>query len=142
MKPLFDRIGGYDTLNIVHKIFYDKVFEHSWLKHFFVERSQELLEIQQTKFMAGKMGTLNRYMGKAIQSTHQNMYVTEEIYELRSVLLDESIKEFGISDELRVEWMELNELFKNAIIKKSESNCTRAHSKQRVFIIPKPFQLK
>ena len=97
---LFDRIGGLDTLRKVHKIFYDKMFAHPWLKQFFVEHPQEIFENQQTTFMAGLMGGPKIYAGKTPKMAHQNIVITDEMFETRSKILSASIMQAGIADDL------------------------------------------
>jgi len=41
---LFDALGGYETLQRVHKIFYDKVYTHPWLGAFFKGHDQSFIE--------------------------------------------------------------------------------------------------
>ena len=40
-KTLYDRLGGKQTFIDVHKIFYDKVYAHPWLKKFFTDKPQK-----------------------------------------------------------------------------------------------------
>ncbi|MDH5408912.1 MAG: group 1 truncated hemoglobin, partial [Gammaproteobacteria bacterium] len=114
-KTLFDRIGGMPTLERVHKIFYDKLFAHPWLKQFFVEHPQEIFEKQQTTFMAGLMGGPKVYAGKTPKMAHQNILITDEMFELRSSILSQSISEANIADDLRDEWLEADRTLKQAV---------------------------
>ena len=47
-------------------------------------------------------------------------------------LLSDSIKEFGISDPLREEWLDADRTFKRALMKASESDCTLAYPNQPI----------
>ena len=104
-KTLFDRLGGFETFEKVHRTFYNYLFAHPWFKHYFVEHPQAVFERQQTMFMAGLMGGPNRYAGLTPRVAHQNIFITEELFELRSEILGKSISDAGISDELRDEWL-------------------------------------
>jgi len=137
-KTLFDRLGGMETLKKVHKIFYDKLFSHPWLKQFFVDHPQEIFENQQTTFMAGLMGGPKIYAGKTPKMAHQNIMVTDEMFELRSEILAQSIKEAGISDELCEEWLDADRQLKHAVVKKSVDDCRTMFDGQRIFDIPRP----
>ena len=120
-KTLFDRLGGLDTLRKVHKIFYDKLFVHPWLKQFFVEHPQEVFENQQTNFMASLMGGPKMYAGLTPKMAHQNIVITDELFELRSSILSETIREVGIADDLREEWLNADRSLKKAVVKTSLS---------------------
>ncbi len=139
-KPtLLDAVGGLPTLHRVHKLFYDKVYAHYWLKLFFEGHDQVAIENRQTSFMAEKMGGDGDYMGKDIKTAHETMYVTQELFEVRRVLLDESIREAGVADELRERWLKIDGAFMKAIVKDSlESFTSTSWPYKKHIIIPKP----
>lgn len=137
-STLFDRLGGFDTMRRVHKIFYDKLFVHPWLKQFFVEHPQEIFENQQTNFMAGLMGGPKLYAGKTPKMAHQNILITDELFETRNGILSQAIKEAGIADDVRQEWLEADRTLKRALVKDSVSECRTMFDRQRIYDIPKP----
>jgi hemoglobin len=140
MKPsLYNAVGGLHTLQKVHKIFYDKVYAHPWLKHFFAGHNQEAIEGRQTSFMGEKMGG-PKYLGKPIKQVHENMYITRELYELRHELLTESLIEAGVPKDLSKRWLKIDDAFMRQITKTSIESFYRDYHftyKQRI-IIPKP----
>ena len=131
-KTLYDRLGGKQTFIKVHKLFYDKAYADPWLSKFFTDKPQEVLENQQTDFMVQLMGGPKAYGGKSPKSAHQHMVITEELFELRSRLLSESIKELGIRDDLREEWLDADRTFKRALEKKSEAECVISYPNQPI----------
>ena len=131
-KTLYDRLGGKNTFVKVHKLFYDKAYADPWLSKFFTDKPQEVLENQQTDFMVQLMGGPKAYGGKSPKSAHQHMVITEELFELRAQLLSQSIKELGIRDDLREEWLDADRTFKRALEKKSEAECTIAYPNQPI----------
>lgn len=135
---LFDRLGGFDTLRKVHKIFYDKLFAHPWLKQFFVEHPQEIFENQQTNFMSGLMGGPKIYAGKTPKMAHQNIFITDDLFETRNSILSQSIKEAGVADDVREEWLEADRTLKRALVKSSVEECRTMFDGQRVYDIPRP----
>ena len=140
MKPtLFDAIGGLPTLNRVHKIFYDKVYAHYWLKHFFEGHSQEAIEHRQTTFMAEKMGGPAEYWGKEIKYGHEAMYITRELFDVRHALLEESLREAGVPEDLTQRWLRIDSAFLKQVVKDSIASFYSVTwpYKKRV-IVPKP----
>jgi len=137
-KTLFDRLGGFDTLKKVHRIFYDRLFAHPWLKHYFIEHPQEIFENQQTTFMAKLMGGPNTYAGLTPKIAHQNIFITDELFETRSGILSESIKAAGISDGLREEWLDADRSLKASLVKTSVEECRTMYPGQTIYDIPKP----
>jgi len=140
-KTLFVRIGGFDTLKKVHKIFYDKAYEHDWLKLYFTDKPQTVLEDQQTDFMAQLMGGPKRYAGKTPKMAHQHIHITDELFKLRQHMLNESLLEYGLDDELRKEWMRADAALKQAVTKTSVDECQKAYPGQEILSFPKPSHL-
>ena len=140
-KTLYDRIGGLDTLQKVHKIFYDYAYEHEWFKLFFTDKPQTVLEDQQTDFMAQLMGGPRRYAGKSPKMAHQHIHITADLFRLRQFMLNDSIKEFGLDDELRKEWMRADANFLKALVKDSVDECKKAYPGQDILSFPKPDHL-
>jgi hemoglobin len=122
-KTLYECIGGRPCLERVHKIFYNKLFSHPLLGQFFKNVKQETQEAQQTDFMSQPMGGPAVYSGKFPIPAHSHMYITEKIFNMRSQILRESIKEAGVSDDLAMRWLEIDSAFKNGIVKKSLEDC-------------------
>ena len=139
MGTLFDAVGGLPTLQRVHRIFYDKVYAHAWLKLYFEGHSQVAIENRQTTFMAMKMGGDVVYMGKDVRVAHEAMYITPELFEIRRALLDESIRETGVADDLRERWLKIDGAFMKSIVKDSLEAFTRTTwPYKKHIIIPKP----
>jgi len=135
---LFDAAGGFETLRRVHRIFYDKVYVHPWLKQFFEEHNQRAIENRQTAFMAEKLGGPADYWGKQPRMAHRAMYITDELFDIRRRLLLESLVQAGVADPLR-RWLRIDEAFRKQVVKSSIADFyhTTWRFEQRV-IIPKP----
>ncbi|MFA6921488.1 MAG: group 1 truncated hemoglobin, partial [Gallionella sp.] len=78
-QTLYEAVGGLPTLQKAHKIFYDKIYAHNWLGQFFAGHNQQAIEDRQTSFMAEKMGSTDRYLGKDLKMVHEAMYITREL---------------------------------------------------------------
>ena len=137
-KTFFERLGGIKTLEQVHKIFYDKLYADQWVRLYFTDKPQHVLEEQQTDFMAQIFGGPKRYAGKSPKMAHQHMNITEELFRLRQTLLNESLKEYGLADDLRKEWMEADANFKRALVKESVDECKRSNPSQAILDFEKP----
>lgn len=138
-QTLFDAVGGLATLQKVHKIFYDKVYADPWIGQFFAGHDQAAIENRQTSFMAEKMGGDVVYMGKEMEMVHEAMYVSEELFQLRRALLDESLQETGLSEELRERWLRIDGAFMKKIVKGSlESFMDTQWPYKKHIVFPKP----
>lgn len=137
-QTLFDAIGGLPTLQKVHKIFYDKVYAHPWLGKFFEGHNQQAIENRQTTFMALKMGGEVTYLGKEPRMAHRAMYITEELFDLRTELLRESLEEAGLPVDLIERWIKIDNAFKKHIVKNSIEDFYKTTWKyEKRVIIPK-----
>ena len=123
-KTLYDRIGGHSTLVAVHKTFYDKVYAHPWIGKFFDGLPQDYIEDQQTNFMGGLFGGPKDYAGKMPKQAHRHMLITEELFELRQVLLAESIDEFGLDAALKQEWLDADRGLEKSVVKRDVNECS------------------
>jgi len=135
---LFDEVGGLATLERVHKIFYDKIYVHPWIGKFFEGHNQVAIEGRQTSFMMEKMGGPKEYTGKPLTMSHRQMYITEELFQVRKALLADALREFGLSEVLIDRWLKIDGAFKKHIVKNSIEDFykTTFRYEQRV-IIPK-----
>lgn len=136
-QTLYDRLGGKATFIKVHKIFYDKAYAHPWLSKFFTDKPQQVLENQQTDFMVQLMGGPKVYGGKSPKFAHQHMMITEELFTLRARMLNESLKEAGIADDLRIGWMKADAALKKALVKTSIDECMKSYATQVILDFPK-----
>ena len=138
-QTLFDAVGGLPTLQKVHKIFYDKIYAHDWLKVFFTGHNQEAIENRQTAFMAQKMGGPVKYMGRELKVAHRHMYITRELFDIRQAILKESLQEASVAEDLTARWLKIDQAFHRAIVKDSiESFYKTTWQYQKRIIVPKP----
>ena len=138
-ESLYDAIGGLPTLQRVHKIFYDKVYEHPWLGQFFEGFDQQVIEDKQSSFMSEKFGG-PAYTGKPLRQVHENMYLPQELVDLRHEILHESLKEAGLSEDLIERWLRIDAAFMKQVVKTSVASFYKDYPlkyKQRIFH-PKP----
>lgn len=140
MQPsLYEAVGGLPTLEKVHRIFYDKIYAHPWLKQFFAGHNQQAIEDRQSSFMGEKMGG-PKYPGKPIGQVHENMYITPELAELRHRLLKDALAAAGVTEALAKRWLKIDSAFMRQITKHSIEHFYRDYhfTYKRRIIIPKP----
>jgi hemoglobin len=135
---LFEAVGGRPTLEKVHKLFYDKLYEHPWLKEFFKEVPQEVIESQQTDFMVSNMGGGKIYSGALPKNGHKHMFISEELFDLRSKILRESILACGVTEDLTERWVKIDYAFKHSLVKKNVGECEKRFFTDEILNFPKP----
>ncbi len=134
----FEKMGGRDSLVRINKVFYDKVYVHPWLKHYFKEIPQQHIEDQQVDFMQKVLGGANVYVGKTPPATHKHMFIPDELFEVRKQLLIEAFEETHADEGLVEKWLALDESFRRLIINKSPDECTPRFKTDPILNFPKP----
>ncbi|MDH5580931.1 MAG: group 1 truncated hemoglobin [Bdellovibrionales bacterium] len=131
-KCLFERLGGRLTLEKVHKKFYDDIYADPTLSVWFKGVDQEHIEEQQTDFMQKAMGGDPIYTGQAPGMAHRHMFITEEHFQRRHILLEKAIKEYVHDEELIQKWLKIDRSFKAIICKSSIDDCEKANQTQEI----------
>jgi hemoglobin len=138
-QTLFAAVGGLPTLRRVHKIFYDKIYAHPWIGKYFAGHDQKAIEARQTKFMAEKMGGDVSYYGKEMKMAHRYMFISQELFDLRSQLLRESLREADVPDRLARRWLKIDGAFRRQIVKESMASFLAWTWKyEKRVIVPRP----
>jgi len=135
---LFENVGGRPVLERVHKVFYDKLYEHPWLKQFFSTIDQKTIENQQTDFMVSNMGGGKIYSGALPKNAHKHMFVTDEMFDLRNRILKESLAACGVPAELAECWLRIDDAFRKSIVKEDLSQCEKRFFTDKIQVFPKP----
>ncbi|NBQ53487.1 MAG: hypothetical protein EBU49_07910 [Proteobacteria bacterium] len=80
-RKLFERLGGRPTLDRVHKIFYEKLYAHSWIGKYFEGINRELITNQQSDFMGMLFGGPKIFSGRMPIDAHMHMMISEELFD-------------------------------------------------------------
>jgi hemoglobin len=139
-ENFYEVLGGRLTLDKVHKIFYDKIYAHPWISNYFNGIDQAIIESQQSDFMAQAMGGPSMYCGKLIIPAHKHMFISEELFELRTQLLIESMNEAGVSAAHQEKWLKIDQSFKKGIIKKDQTECSTRFNSDNIVYFPDPYK--
>lgn len=135
-KSLFDRLGGRQCLERVHKRLYDRIYAHPVLSAFFAGKGQTHQENQQTDFLSEKFGGPNLYCGRVPQDAHPHLFITDELFELRHRILSETLDECGVEPELRDKWLAIDRSFKRHLVKKTLGECSKRYVTDRIIVAP------
>ena len=125
-------------LERVHRIFYSKLLSHPWLKEFFKGVPRPHLESLQSEFMAGLFGGPKIYGGRPPATAHVHMFITEEIFFTRHILLEEALDEANVRADLKERWLDHDMGMKNALVKNSISECEGRYKLEPTIAVEKP----
>ena len=135
---IYDELEDKDIIKKVNKIFYDKVYSHPWLKLFFKDIDQDFITEQQTQFIVGAMGGPRLYSGRLPSNAHPHMFITEEIFNIRKKLLEESFKEINAPNILTEKWLKIDESFRSVICKETHKECQKRYNTDKILIYENP----
>lgn len=134
-----DKIGGRPCIERVHKILYDKLLSHRWLKDFFVGMERWHLEEQQTEFMSDLFGGRPKiYQGRLPMRAHQHLFITEEVFMIRHKLLEDSLNQAKVPKDIIEQWLIYDMGMKAAIVKDTVEDCEGRFASEEVLVVPKP----
>lgn len=137
-RTLYERLGGRETLERVHRIFYDKVFAHPWMGLFFDGVDQRHVERQQTDLMSQGTGGPRVFQGTYPVPAHKHIFITRELFRLGLQLKAEALREAGIPESLAAEWLAIDRSFEDALVKDSIDECEKRHPDEEILSIPRP----
>lgn len=133
-----EEIGGRSRLARVHRILYNELFVHPWLRGYFAHTKRELIESQQNDFWAGLMGGPSVYGGRSPANAHVHMFIPAEAFAVRHAVLVDALVEAGVPAEQREKWLRLDSGFERAIVNKSPEECHGRYASDPVIIVPPP----
>ncbi|HIG12298.1 MAG: group 1 truncated hemoglobin [bacterium] len=137
-ESVYSQVGGTIQIRRVQKIFYDKIYAHPWLSRFFEDIDQDLIESQQTDFISKTLGGPSVYYGALPVPAHMHIRITGELFDLRSQLLAESLREAGIPEEAAAIWLERDEAFRTRLVKGSRLECKKRYTTDEILDFPQP----
>ncbi|TKB33531.1 MAG: group 1 truncated hemoglobin [Nitrospira sp.] len=137
-QSLYQAVGGKPTLEKVHKIFYDKIYTHPWIKQYFEDTPQHIIESQQTDFMTTSMGGPEHYFGKFPNPAHKHMNITEELFDLRQAMLKNSLEEANVPRELAIKWLKIDGAFRKGLVKETLADCEKRFATDQILNFPNP----
>jgi hemoglobin len=135
---LLEQIGGRATLERVHRLFYDRVYAHSWLSGYFQGTERAHIENQQTEFMMTTMGGERIYCGSPPKAAHAHIFINDELFDLRHQMLADAIRDFGLDEELAQQWLKIDAAFRSSLVKGSRDECQKRFPTDQIVDVPRP----
>jgi hemoglobin len=118
--------------------FYELVFKDPWLKEVFAVIDKQIITNQQTDFMVQSMGGPKKYGGRTPSDAHPHINIDEEMWIRREELLKIAFDKMNTPEDIREQWIKIDNAFKKAILKKSLSDCKKRYATDVIINIPKP----
>jgi truncated hemoglobin YjbI len=114
---LWEALGGTEGLRSVLGDFYDRVFADERLAPFFEDVRKEFVIDKQFSFLRSILTGARNYLGNHPRNAHSWMVISADLFDYREDLLETSLIQHGLSQEMAGRIRALDEIFRNAIIK-------------------------
>jgi len=98
MTTLYDKYGGFTTVNKLVQAFYGKVSESENLAPYFEGVDIQKLMDHQTKFFSEILGGPIEYTGRELKDVHAKMGITEDAFSEVAELLEETLEDMGVEE--------------------------------------------
>ena len=98
MTTLYDKYGGFATVNKLVQTFYGKVAESENLAPYFEGVDTQKLMDHQTKFFSEILGGPIEYTGRELKDVHAKMGITEDAFSEVAELLEETLEDMGVEE--------------------------------------------
>lgn len=122
---VYDILKDKTIIRTVNQTFYDKVYDHELLSMFFEAVTKEHIINQQPDFITAATGGPKDFSGRLPFNAHPHMFITDEIFDLRSSLLAEALEETGAPTVLKEAWQRIDNSFRHVIVKQSIEQCSK-----------------
>ncbi len=114
---LWEAIGRGDGLRASLEDFYAQVFQDDRLAPFFEGVRKEFVVDKQFSFLRSILTGERNYFGNHPRRAHAWMVISDELFEHREDLLEQTLLRRGLSAHLASRIRSLNEIFRGAIVK-------------------------
>jgi hemoglobin len=95
---IYDRIGGYEALEVVVEDFYCRVLDDENLSGFFAGANMSRLKGKQVEFFAAALGGPEPYTGAPMKHVHRGRGITIDHFNLVAGHLKDSLCAAGVPD--------------------------------------------
>ncbi len=114
---MWEALGSGDLLIEILTDFYDKVYQDDILSPYFAKVSKERVRQKQYNFMYQLLTGKKVYLGDKPRNAHHWMVISDEIFDHREQLMEESIRKYKLPEVYIKEWLDLDESYRKLMVK-------------------------
>ncbi|WIV67602.1 group I truncated hemoglobin [Natrialbaceae archaeon AArc-T1-2] len=115
-EPLYERLGGEDSIAAVVDAFYERVLEDDRVAHFFEDTDMQKQRAHQTQFLSAVAGGPVEYSGEDMESAHDDLEIRQKHFDAIAELLEEALLEFDVDDRERTDVLEAFASYEDDIV--------------------------
>lgn len=106
-----------EKLRAILEDFYEKVYEDPKLAPFFVHATRERAIQKQYSFLYQVFTGKPVYLGESPRNAHHWMVITDEMFDYRERLFEQSIRHVGLPEHLIRRWLDMQEQTRSMMVK-------------------------
>lgn len=116
LKRIYERLGGEAPLGALMERFYERMAQDTMLGFFFYGKDLKAIASKQKEFLMRAMGATTSYSGKAPAQAHDALPpIRRGMFDRRLRILEEVLREAGLSaEDIRI-WVAFEEAFREAV---------------------------
>lgn len=114
---LWAELGDGRVVRRVLEAFYARVYEDERLRHFFEGVTMDRSIDKQFSFLKQCITGEKVYMGDRPRNAHHWMIISNELFDYRQQLMEQTLREHGLSAEQIERWTRYEEVFRPDIVK-------------------------
>jgi hemoglobin len=99
IDTIYERIGGYEALEVVVEDFYGRVLDDYHLSGFFAGVNMKRLKGKQVEFFAAALGGPKAYVGAPMRQVHQGRGITIHHFNRVAGHLQDSLRAAGVPED-------------------------------------------
>ncbi|VAW94290.1 hypothetical protein MNBD_GAMMA22-2206 [hydrothermal vent metagenome] len=109
-------------LNEILKSFYTLVYADEQLSIFFEDITIQRAIEKQSSFLRSVFTGEKCYFGEHPKKAHHWMVISDALYDYREELMEQCLREYGLTENLITQWRAMEEVFRKAIVKSKPIN--------------------
>ena len=119
----YERIGGEEKLRAIVSDFVDRVTGDMMIGFFFRDVDKPRLKEMEVQFASAHLGGPSTYEGRPVRTAHGAHPIMGGHFNRRLRLLDQTLQDHGVADDIRVAWLSHNESLRSHITKDALGEC-------------------
>jgi truncated hemoglobin YjbI len=106
-----------ELLNDILDDFYTQVYVDPQLAHFFKDSTKQRAIEKQYLFLKGIFTGTKCYFGERPRNAHHWMVISNELFDYREKLMEETLRKHHLSEDLIQQWRAVEEIYRMQIVK-------------------------
>ena len=119
-RSAYAAIGGQERVQAVLDRLYTRLFEDPIVGFLFEGRNKERIVAEQVALTCAFLGGPQSYRGRPLPEVHASIPILPGHFDRRHFLLAQALADEGVPEEVRVEWLRIDESLRTSVLAAAE----------------------